>query len=483
MKNKEYIKLKINESYNDIFYDCINQAVLELGEDNVCLSIDIQNNTYVRIMPILSELYDPLYDTLNSSDYTEEYLESFTKDQVDHFIEIFKDYINYVSNPDINKDDIIRKLGVVANSITIFVIFKFPEVTVTNERDESRVIYDLYTRVFFEGNGLGGKFAMQRGTLTYKEALVGYQHSHIGGYHLREGLARNLTFQSCCLGHGTIRRYFDSLLNTSFRNRPEEHKNKLLFLFDKIKSYVAVESLSGGPYIKLSTVNNWENIIGRANSRPTLKYKESLNYTIIVDAKSITDLSIYPNNILGSREDVKNSIKQLMVEFSSFLLANSDFKFSLNNGILQLAHSPIEFAKIVSELFIAFLNEKVISKEITNNILNIVHEKIFEKYKEVSNDYVLENQLNNSNITNNRFINNIIAQNNELTSIDFKGEKVPLKLIDDIGIQQTSNDSTVTIRLLPSLLIGYLMVSINKNINKANEYLNNFNDDSRTRQV
>ena len=483
MENKEYIKLKIIESYNDIFYDCTNQAVLELGEENVSLSIDIQNMAYFFIMYILSELYDPLHSTLTNSDYTDEYLETFTKDQVDHFIEIFKDYINYVSNPDINKEDIIGKLENIVNRIKIFIIFKFPEVTITNERDESRVIYDLYTRVLFYGDGVGEQLSMQRGTLTYKEALVGYQHSHIGVYSLREGLARNLEFRSCCLGQGTIRNYFNSLSDTSFRNRPEAHKSKLLFLFDKIKSYIAVESLSGGPYIRLSDVNDWENRIGRGNSIPILKYKKSLNYTIIVDAKSITDLSIYPNNIISDSEEVKNSIKKLMVEFSSFLLANSDFKFSLNNGVLQLAHSPMEFAKIVSELFITFLNEKVISKEITNDILNIVHEKILEKYKEVSNDYVLERQLNNSNIADNRYINNIRAQNNALTSIEFKGEKVPLKLIDDIGIQQTSNDSTVTIRLLPSLLIGYLMVSINKNLNKANEYLNNFNDDSRTRQV
>lgn len=130
----------------------------------------------------------------------------------------------------------------------IFILIKFPEVTITNEQGESRVIYDLIVRVDIGANAIAIKG--NRFSYTYEEAqeweLLSdtisycYKHSHLP--------YSGTQFDNFCLGSGplshTVRNY------TLRSNNPKEYFGLLAY---EISKYVTVESLIGRPYIKLSS--------------------------------------------------------------------------------------------------------------------------------------------------------------------------------------------------------------------------------------
>lgn len=122
-------------------------------------------------------------------------------------------------------------------------IIKFDEVTLTNGRN-STLLTDLYVRFFFD-NDLKFKGVMQgnRGTVSYNEMRSNFRHSH-----LPSNSSGN--WDSFCLGQGLMPNEIMSLQADGWN--PQQLTKVLLLLY----TYVAWESIDGGPHIKMSSINS-----------------------------------------------------------------------------------------------------------------------------------------------------------------------------------------------------------------------------------
>ena len=122
-------------------------------------------------------------------------------------------------------------------------IVYFPTVTVTNEKDESIVITDLYVRVKISSEGLiDGTFGMTRGSYTVSQVYYNYIHSHA------LGIPEANEWSKVCLGRGPIIHTISILSTECDLERWE------LFCFE-LDKYVTVESEIGIPYHRLREVS------------------------------------------------------------------------------------------------------------------------------------------------------------------------------------------------------------------------------------
>jgi len=160
-------------------------------------------------------------------------------------IEVFKEYFGeervdataYPSLPSLENESSLN-----TDDITDIVVH-FPKVTVTNEREESIDIYDLFARTSVYNSGkLAVRPMMRKTTYTQEQLNVGYSHSH---------LPRNsFDWANPCLGSGPI----NSTIASLFAGNDMDSWRLYCLELDR---YVQVESLSGGPYILMSCVTRY----------------------------------------------------------------------------------------------------------------------------------------------------------------------------------------------------------------------------------
>lgn len=140
------------------------------------------------------------------------------------------------------------------------IIIHFDELTVTNEANASHKIYDVFIRILVNASGkLNGTFEIKRTTFTGNEIKRGYVHSHAPSCYansMRE-------WRHMCLGTGPIRNTMNSL-----RYNPSE-ENWLLFCTELVL-YLQTESLSGGPYINMSSLAESDKIVENDLLSPVL---------------------------------------------------------------------------------------------------------------------------------------------------------------------------------------------------------------------
>lgn len=163
-------------------------------------------------------------------------------------------------------------------------IIKFPEVEIKNSNRMKHTIKDLYVRiklhetkfnelfnedvidekyqgyqVIFNNLTIPAGLSGLRGTLTVHEYLAGYLHSHLSPW-----TNYSLGWGSFCLGEGEI---VQTLLLLS---QVGEYTTELFtMLLLQIEVYVAWESLSGVPYIKMGAIG--KSSTTPLNKLPTLR--------------------------------------------------------------------------------------------------------------------------------------------------------------------------------------------------------------------
>ena len=120
----------------------------------------------------------------------------------------------------------------------------FPEVVVTNDNNRSTTIYDTYIKVSLNTNGtIRNEFKLCRSTFTEEQYDSKYVFSHCPSANLKQGPF----WLSCCLGRGPIRYTISNLMN--------EYDLDIWLLFCiELEAYLRVESLEGGPYIRLESI-------------------------------------------------------------------------------------------------------------------------------------------------------------------------------------------------------------------------------------
>lgn len=203
----------------------------------------------------------------------------------------------------------------------------WPRVTVTNENDRSVTIEDLYAKVQITEEGTipyeNRGFQLVRSTFPEIQFASGYLHSHIPRF---SGVPH---FQNPCLGSGPINRTIADLKN--------EYEEALWMLFcQELSLYVTVESLSGGPYLRM------ENIGQRGKLYNFDGYNDN------------DDMS---SSFWQCREDKKVLFMQIINTFTKYYLEHGHLSLSFVNGGFVPGMTYFDFMIDISNSFIDYYNK------------------------------------------------------------------------------------------------------------------------------
>lgn len=174
--------------------------------------------------------------------------------------------------------------------ITIY----YPEVTIRNSHNKSKLLKDLYVRFHIDTKGNIINVSGTRTTLSKAEKFCSYYHSH-----LPRNTQHNLNFDNFCLGQGTqIHTSKVLFLDAVMSN--QEVKNYFSLFLHNLDSVVKFESLEGMPYMKFSDV-----VI------PKDKLFTKTFYKLISDTKNFCITHIYPDYIRLNFERVMSCFTKI----------------------------------------------------------------------------------------------------------------------------------------------------------------------------
>lgn len=200
------------------------------------------------------------------------------------------------------------------SDLSIYVYW--PSVTVTNERNQSVVVTDLYARIPIYANGrLCGRFQLARATYTYEQYVSKYLHSHI-----RTIPANPSVFQDPCLGSGPLIRTQQTLSSYD--------QEDLWDLFCvELDKYVHVESIAGTPYNYLSRIGT-----GELRKLEYNGYRHTAFKCICENA----------------------STNHLFKMFFRYVLARKKLKFAYTDGMFTTSCNNTEWIIRLSKIFLKF---------------------------------------------------------------------------------------------------------------------------------
>lgn len=291
-----------------------------------------------------------------------------------------------------------------------YIIVHWPSVTVKNENDDSIEIYDLFCKICVRTEGrIVNRPLFLRSTYTENQFAAGYIHSHIR----RLGSISDIvSWAGCCLGRGPILGTIGELEGLL---QDEERLLNLWVLFIwELDKYVHVESLDGGPYIRLTEVLN-----------------PRFNTTI----KSIS--GIPPSGGLGmpykyteglhniTCEEFYSKLNKCIKNFMKYLLHSNILKFSYNQGYI-IGMSVTEYVYAVSNAFITWSNDvyKAFTDKKDKAIFKGLTKWLSQEVKFKEGYFVIESDGTSRAV---RTLHDNIGKE----IITFKGNKIKLRVQDD----------------------------------------------------
>lgn len=214
----------------------------------------------------------------------------------------------------------------------------WPSVTVTNEYNEHISIQDLYAMVEITLNGNipyeNRGFLLNRATYPEVQFRSRYMHSHVP----RLDYTASSTFEAPCLGNGPIKNTINTL-------KCENNEDIIWMLFcEELSRYVTVESITGGPYIKLSSVGTTTNI---ADS----DYNFSLGNLQFFVAYLY---SSYNNSPYFLKVE---ELRKRLDKFITYYLQNGHFTVGFRNNHFVPGMSYYDYILDVSNSFIEYYNQ------------------------------------------------------------------------------------------------------------------------------
>lgn len=206
-----------------------------------------------------------------------------------------------------------------------FILVWWPEVTVTNEYDRSVKIQDLYAKVRMNNSGRipieEHGFQLARSTYNYKQWIRGYTHSHVPPFHSTDYIP---DFENPCLGRGPI--------ITTITSLKTECSTATWMLFcQELAMYVTVESVSGIPYVKLESIDNY-------NQSNICTNNEYDFYQV-------------------DRVIIPVSLKPLFRQFITYYLMEGNLSFSYDSNRFICGMPYYDFMLDISNYFIEFFNK------------------------------------------------------------------------------------------------------------------------------
>lgn len=297
-----------------------------------------------------------------------------------------------------------------------YILVHFPEVTVTNEFNNSINIKDLYMKVILYSSGQFHSVLGTRTTFTPLQYKARYIHSHIPRL-LYDKLGK---FDKCCLGTGPLR-------DITYTMQVEHDINQWRLFCFELSRYVTIESLAGGPYAKLTSVTDQDSL---PQIESNIFYSEK-NYDKSPEhSKMLNDFFIQLPNI-----DI--------LKFNY----NNTYRFALNN---------LELLVFISNAFITWYNQssyRFMPNCTLKDMLKL--------------DLLLQVTIENNTIRKlwKKESLDIEEEISEATLFYFKGQEIKLNLIDEDTI-----DSQLKYLLLNPKYISFY---ITKLINIINYGYNN----------
>lgn len=261
-----------------------------------------------------------------------------------------------------------------------YILVHFPEVTVTNEFNNSINIKDLYMKVALYSSGEFHLLSGTRTTFTPSQYKAKYIHSHITMY---DGSGK---FGKCCLGTGPLK-YITDIMRFEYNT-----DRWRLFCFE-LSRYVTIESLSGGPYVKLTSVVEYDK---QHPIDSDITYSGKGYYKSPEHSKMLNDFFIQLPNI-----DI--------LKFNY----NNTYRFALNN---------FELLVFISNAFITWYNQSSY-RFMPNYTLKDMLELDFLLQVTIKNDTLYKLWGKESLIIEEEF--------SEATLFYFKGKEIKLNLIDE----------------------------------------------------
>lgn len=309
------------------------------------------------------------------------------------------------------------------------ILLLFPEVTVTNENNKSEIIYDVYIKVPITIEGtLGGQFELCRSTFTTNQYKCGYMFSHTP--HIRNiGIP---DFRECCLGRGPIRETISNLMGTF------DEDFWVLFCVE-LESYLRVESLAGGPYIRLETINSNSRNKKVENAFPA-------STTVSVPAKLINRNGVDSQN---------TRIYNMINGFIQYLIQNKVLTFSYINGGYTIGHSYVDARVIMSNAFINYVN--------TLNLEDYVQIPVLYSKKIIVKGIVKNNAIEISP----EEAPNVTPNDNAFMPFTFKGARIPF-VVKNIKSSIANNESIFLTNHVTHNILIHLLSYLNYGRNPNN---------------
>lgn len=368
-------------------------------------------NKYLTPTESINTVYDIFKDFFNEVRVDLQVNKEF-KNYLEYLLEARdEDNLNEIFNYDLNSTLNTAKFK--RNYIEIppfFIFVHFPDVTITNEHNDSINIKDLYAKIPIYWNGtLNHRFEMIVTTYTRTLFNAGYCHSHL--HHL---YGNKPVFDTPCLGTGPL----VETCNVLTSNFTED--NWRLFCVE-LSRYVTVESLLGTPYFRMT------NISDKISNKLINIHKVS-------------------NYILGH--------KKLLIETIHNLVSKKLLNFKYVNGEYNFANSEAELIRIISNEFIAIYNDKFNKKEVNETLLQLVNRSFVIKVKYYNNNYYYIGHITNKIPS-------------DAVLFTFKGKEIKTIITDDItDIKETfilnpDKISYIATKLLEFININYGKKQIN----------------------
>ena len=307
-----------------------------------------------------------------------------------------KHVVEALSTTDIN-DAHIKDMQEVWKTTVATIMVHWPTVTVTNENGKSIVIQDLYVKVNVTTEGTipyeYHGFTMNRATYPWIQYQRRYVHSHLPGLDRHQPQR----FEQPCLGSGPIRNTIVNLKNNC------DEAFWMLFC-QELSMYVTVESLTGGPYMRLEEIGRY----GRCAQNDYQTFNSSYNYAL----SSFTHA--FP--------------KPWIEGFVAYYLENGHLTLKYADGKYQAGMPYQQFMLDISNAFIEYHNNSPLHDRKPLEML--LHKKILINYA------VIQGKFYDAN-GNDAFVTDTISGR---VICEFKGNPVRCRVLPrepQEGIQTT----------------------------------------------
>lgn len=308
------------------------------------MTIDELKDKYYTPTESVNTVYDIFKDFFNEVKVDLQVNKRF-KSFFDNLLEEPSEFtLNKLSDYNLNaKLDVADFINTYYQEPPFFIFVHFPDVTITNEHNDSINIKDLYARIPIYWNGtLKRRFEMIVTTYTRTLFNAGYCHSHL---HTLYG--NKPCFDTPCLGTGPLVETC-SVLTSNFTE-----DNWRLFCVE-LSRYVTVESLLGTPYYRMTNITN------KSNNKPIKVH--------------------YVHNYIWN-------YKELLIETIHNLISKKLLNFKYVNGEYNFANSEAELIRIISNEFIAIYNDKFNKKEVTETLQQLANRCFIKKVKYFNDNY------------------------------------------------------------------------------------------------